>query len=219
MTKMRNVEPSAVSYRLRMGGMVGDRRLRDVAELFHVIKLSGVNPNGHCFNVLIKGFVGDDNIKEVKFWYDELVKSKDNYQQYHIQGSENRIGLAGRTGLTRNRRCKRSAPLLITVRTKTGEKPASRPRTGRLGQTGNRLPRCPPPSPPSLSLRRRVAVRKGKTLSERKSCARKERCCVSIAAISSHFAVAEGSRCRHRLQCERVVANFHRRRIFDHGRH
>ncbi|XP_057739623.1 pentatricopeptide repeat-containing protein At3g13150-like [Arachis stenosperma] len=69
MMKTRNVEPDAVSYRLRMGWMLGDGRLKDAVELFHVMKLSGVNPDVHCFNVLVKGFIGDDNVEEAKvFW-------------------------------------------------------------------------------------------------------------------------------------------------------
>ncbi|XP_025686036.2 uncharacterized protein [Arachis hypogaea] len=54
------------------------------------------------------------------------------------QCSENRTGPVGSTGLTANRRCRRSGPPAETVLERTGDEPANRPKTGRLGRTGNR---------------------------------------------------------------------------------
>ncbi|QHO52200.1 uncharacterized protein DS421_2g37480 [Arachis hypogaea] len=81
----------------------------------------------------------------------------------------------------------------------------------RQGEEGGRRRRA-------LSPCRRVAVRKGETLSKRKSCLMKERRCASIPPISSRSTVVEGSRRCSRLHLERVVASFNHRRISHYRR-
>ncbi|WVZ23729.1 hypothetical protein V8G54_002273 [Vigna mungo] len=61
------------SYSSKLMGLVKNKRVSEVVELFNKMKEEYVMPDIFCINVIIKGFVNDENLDGAKEWFNEIV--------------------------------------------------------------------------------------------------------------------------------------------------
>lgn len=75
--KEKNVEPNLRCYNSRIQGLVSEKRLSEAIETVKELEQKGLQGCSYTYtyNLLIKGFITEGNVEEVKKWYAALQES------------------------------------------------------------------------------------------------------------------------------------------------
>ncbi|XP_075523180.1 small ribosomal subunit protein mL103 (rPPR7)-like [Primulina tabacum] len=61
------------SYNSRLHGMMRQKRVSEALDVLKEMEERGLQPNHYSYNVMIKGFVDEGNLKEAKKWYASMI--------------------------------------------------------------------------------------------------------------------------------------------------